>query len=617
MELRSRKISEGSAAAEIRSLKISKGSNKGDQTMDSGMLGFISKKELACSEVGISSYCENPQSSDPSSALQTPQKPATSRPNRRYARSVEDVRRIAKSICVEKKDCEVQCKSSVKVAKRKPMVKLPSKYEGLCNQFDSMVSSIRLLKLKGYASTFANICSSVQALTNKGFSQSQLAQLKYLMPEAIDIRTTLVQDEKTSCVKSELLVALQPDALKDSILGVNGDSYLALSTVVRSRLSTFIKSRPEGDEIPEETLPEPFNQRTQSILSEATLNNQCGTEKNSVISSASSSPIETPAQLPLGCFTSSFQKRFSQRAIFSKSEKTQLLSLTTPNSSDVEDISNAVSSPPNTWRSSAKHVAASNLTSFSIERLSRFSTCTDSNLEKNSMHCQGLYSTPLAPSKMKSEPCSHAEEFAGSEVGLSQIDCTPARLMSNTPDPSTPKRAKMTPESNATPCIKAPRHMIKRTLNFPSPVHSMEKERKMRRFSLDEDIVRSLPSTLLQSLEAKEKMRVENEAAIPEANLHQKMIKLPKLFDMIYLIFQSAKCSVLTKQELLFKITTQNLDIVDQRETEEQLKLLVELIPDWICGKKASSGDSIFCINKIADPESLRARLVEAGKVGS
>ncbi|CAN6455275.1 unnamed protein product [Victoria cruziana] len=608
MELRSRKISQGSAAADTRSRRFSQESNKGDQAIVSGTLDFRSKKKLSWPEVGTSS---NPEPSDPSIALKTPQKAVTSQPNRRYVRSVEEVKRIAKNICGEKEDCEVQCKSPTKVAKPKSMVNLPPKFEVLCDHFDSMVCSIRLLKLKGYASTFANICSSVQSLTNRGFSRCQLAQLKYLMPEAIDIRTTLVQDEKTNCVKPELLVVLRPDALRDLI----GDSYLALSRVVRSRLSAFIKSRPEGDEIPEETLPEPFNQKASSLESEEKLNKPSGTANNLLISSSSSFPSEIIAQSPLECLTNRFQKRFLQKAVIAKSEKTELPSLLLPNPSSV-DISSALASPPNVWRSPTKQVAASNLKSFSIENCSRFA-CTDPTIEKNSMHCQDIDSTPIAPSKTKNGPCSHAEEHAESVI-LSEIDCTPASLMSKTPNPLTPKRANMTPESNATPCAKAPRSTTKRTLNFPSPVQSTEKRRKTGRFSVDEEIVRSLPSTLLLSMEAKEKMREENEAAIPELSFRRKTISyLPKLFDMIYLIFQSAKCTVLTKQELLFKITTQHLDIVDQREREEQLKILEELIPDWICRKKASSGDPIFCINKMADPESLRTRLVEAGRVGS
>lgn len=52
--------------------------------------------------------------------------------------------------------------------------------------------------------------------------------------------------------------------------------------------------------------------------------------------------------------------------------------------------------------------------------------------------------------------------------------------------------------------------------------------------------------------------------------------------------------------------------MVDRREVEEQLRLLQELAPEWICEKSASSGDLLVCINKISIPEMVRARLAEA-----
>ena len=89
---------------------------------------------------------------------------------------------------------------------------------------------------------------------------------------------------------------------------------------------------------------------------------------------------------------------------------------------------------------------------------------------------------------------------------------------------------------------------------------------------------------------------------------------LPKVFNTVLLLFQSAKCSVITKQELLHKIVSSQCDIVDQSksssiererdqlshfinvpgEVEEQLGLLLELVPDWISGKTASTGDFLF-----------------------
>ncbi|KAJ8617018.1 hypothetical protein MRB53_013204 [Persea americana] len=71
-----------------------------------------------------------------------------------------------------------------------------------------------------------------------------------------------------------------------------------------------------------------------------------------------------------------------------------------------------------------------------------------------------------------------------------------------------------------------------------------------------------------------------------EAKRRQQMIAcLPKLFGMIHLIFESMKRPVMTEQELMYKIIVNHPDRVDKGEVGEQLKLLQELVPDWISGK--------------------------------
>lgn len=57
----------------------------------------------------------------------------------------------------------------------------------------------------------------------------------------------------------------------------------------------------------------------------------------------------------------------------------------------------------------------------------------------------------------------------------------------------------------------------------------------------------------------------DRDAGVIEAKRRQQMIAcLPKLFDMIHLIFQSMKRSVMTKQELMYKIIANHCDIVDK-----------------------------------------------------
>lgn len=73
----------------------------------------------------------------------------------------------------------------------------------------------------------------------------------------------------------------------------------------------------------------------------------------------------------------------------------------------------------------------------------------------------------------------------------------------------------------------------------------------------------------LQIMEKEKKALLEKDPAISQAKWRQKMIVgLPKLFDMIYFLFQSIRRSVVTKEELMHKIVSSHLDIVDRSKSE-------------------------------------------------
>ncbi|WJX71526.1 hypothetical protein P8452_55510 [Trifolium repens] len=44
--------------------------------------------------------------------------------------------------------------------------------------------------------------------------------------------------------------------------------------------------------------------------------------------------------------------------------------------------------------------------------------------------------------------------------------------------------------------------------------------------------------------------------------------------------------------------------------TEGKIKILEKIVPDWICKKLVSSGDTMYCIKNAVDLESIRSRLV-------
>jgi chromatin licensing and DNA replication factor 1 len=71
---------------------------------------------------------------------------------------------------------------------------------------------------------------------------SHLAQIKYILPEAIQIEKTLVHDKKTLCMKPDMKITL----LFDVVEGHHEQSdFLALHQLFASRLIRFFTMQPE------------------------------------------------------------------------------------------------------------------------------------------------------------------------------------------------------------------------------------------------------------------------------------------------------------------------------------------------------------------------------------
>ncbi|XP_043690914.1 CDT1-like protein a, chloroplastic isoform X1 [Telopea speciosissima] len=471
--------------------------------------------------------------------------------------------------------------------------KLPQKYELLGEFFDSMESSIRLLQLKGSMSTFMNICSKIESLTDRRFSYAHLAQIKYILPEAILIKKILLQDERTLCMKPELQVTLQSNAFKNDKKQKKGTRYFSLRKVFRERILDFFKAHPEGNEIPGETLPEPFNQAKQVLSSTVTA---C---KPSLPNETSSNALPHPTAVA-SHLSKSFQKRFSQKVL--------------PKLSD--DIPKPSALPPSNPCPKESSSNEETLTSVAPSSLGCSSKSTNKILSR-------FYASPSTVAQCKETEPMNSEDFSSSEIAGTQgtpakLTSTPIKLMSITPVSQTPKRCRMSPDDDSnTPNKLTRRPSRTRSLKFDTPVKNEKPDDElnvMERAIVDTDIIDILPEALLKSIREKErKAMVQQDARVSQANQRQQMIAcLPKLFDMILLIFQSINRSVMTKEELMHKIIASHFDIIDRREAEEQLKLLEELIPDWISRKVACSGDYLIRVNKNASPELIRSKLAEA-----
>jgi len=72
-----------------------------------------------------------------------------------------------------------------------------------------------------------------------------LAQLKFILPEAIAIKKLLVFDERTSCMKPDLHVSINLDAVEFDANLLSESGTMSLRKLFRVRLNEFWKSHPE------------------------------------------------------------------------------------------------------------------------------------------------------------------------------------------------------------------------------------------------------------------------------------------------------------------------------------------------------------------------------------
>ncbi|KAG1354905.1 CDT1-like protein a, chloroplastic [Cocos nucifera] len=433
-------------------------------------------------------------------------------------------------------------------------------------------------------------------LPEKRFTYGHLAQLKYIMPEAILIKKVLSHDETTCCMKPELQVTLQVEATANNVKQKDESGYSIMRKVFRERLVEFFKEHPEGDDIPEEQLPLPFSQAKRNILPQVAR----GSGNSTTLEPSSSTPSHQQFAV-LSHMSGSFQRRFSQKIPIPGAEKTSLTCINKPSLKDDPPVSVA---PSPIKFSSKPPVSKKSLISSPILLASPGNKRTDKE----------------ATEKLKPENCS-SKDLNNLEATPAKLISTPARLMTATPEIQTSKRS-CPSMGYATPPPKKSAKRSTRTKLFTTPTKStkaVDEDDGSRSLSVDDNVLSFLPETLLQSIREKEKRVLEEkEAGVANAMRRQKLIAcLPNIFDMILLIFQSANRSVMTKQELIYKIIASHCKIVDRGEVEEQLELLLELVPDWISEKKASSGDILCCVNKITSPEEIRQRLAEAQQEGA
>ncbi|KAL2992161.1 hypothetical protein AAZX31_10G034000 [Glycine max] len=557
----------------------------------------------------------------------TPEKPPHRIRNRGVALSVADIRKAACKRLQDQKQCtemtSAPSSSTLNKSVRrqislwpsspsKPKTtddesnKLPEKYEILDEFFDRLDTLVSLHRLKRWTPTFTSISSRIESLTDRRFTHSHLAQLKFILPNAIVLKKHLVLDERTSCMKPDIHISLDPDAVEaDDAKLPPQRGRVSLKKVFRARLRDFCESHPEGDEIPEGTLPEPFNRpKKDSVLD--MLETRLPTKLppcmrySDIVNNAESAKLDeklsvlvnTSIELPNEHLAAPSHMSPSFRA--GDVQKNPLLDLLQPLAFPVSESSRNENTPFVDTESHLKTSPAK----LALEASSSESCLTIcAPLESSCAH-------PATPSKTT----EYTENKDGSLKSIdamstpAKLVSTPIRLMSATPALRSPKRHYMSPDDHSISSLNklARRPPRSRSLKFDTPVKNKD------------DIFDTLQESTIQSIREKERLAMEKrDPAITEAKKRKKNIaSLPKLFDMIRGLLRQRNC--ITKAELVSKIISSRCDIADRSEVEEQLNLLQELAPEWISEKQVSSGDLLLFINKMLSPETVRASLEEA-----
>lgn len=453
--------------------------------------------------------------------------------------------------------------------------RLLEKYKNLLNLFNRMESSIRLLRLRKKMATFKNIATQVEVLTKSKFLYAHLAQMKHLFPEAIEINRILLHDEKSLCMYADMDIILRMDAVECS--NPDESPSMAICEAFRSKLLSFLESHHKDINIPEATLPAPFDS-SEKLCLEAPHN---GLSIKPFLENSSEIGFSNALHFP-----QSFKKLTSKKMIAEGTKKTQLLS------DPVEVTSLSTDDTGGSNKSSSKHVPVLVKTNISDTPNHHLISCYQESTPK-----QGTSDSPL---------------------------------MAETPAMQTPKRPLPTPlgkfdtscrhGSEARSTSSARRSLIMFSaskLDDESPsdhaIHTSKLDKDVATFVTEDEVPTGkclFPEETCTSIDLLVENDREKTNQVPSTNSQEKLDSLRVTFDIVCGISGSTKSSLITKQELFHNILANNLDIEGTGEIEEHLHILEDLSPDWI-SKKLRGEEILYSIKQIPDQKSFRERLVE------
>ncbi|PHU29351.1 hypothetical protein BC332_01444 [Capsicum chinense] len=477
--------------------------------------------------------------------IQTPEKPIPNRVARSLLFSLKDLREAAMKLRIpDPTRCEISdpLDSSDKVKtpsvsespayerkKRVNSVKQLEKYEMLEKFFSSMDSSIRLLHLKGSATTFTNVIAKVESLTDRTFTYSHLAQLKFILPEAIEIKKIIKYDERSCCMKPDLYITLNANAVDNNEKWKSNSSSLPLRKVFRSRLLDFFKSHPE--------------------------------------------------LVAVSHLSGSFRRSFSNRT-----------SITGGKDGKEEDRVGLVPvspvSIPLKVEGSTKKITVSctDAPKLSSKQTSSMKYSSGGIVSASSPSCH-LPAPPVIKAKKGNDGSMSAPETPMLEPPNNRY------FMSPDDDPAElPMKLARHLSTRRSLFFDSPLKSAKAADQVCESGRFSTDDDILD--ILPENLLQSKLTSIIPRIREKEsEAQAEQSSAISQDKRRKQMIaRLPRLFDMIYFLFRSIKRSFMTKEELMHKVISSHLEITDKSEVEQKLILLQELAPEWIYEKPSSRG---------------------------
>lgn len=443
--------------------------------------------------------------------------------------------------------------------RREKVTEIPEKYLILSELFDSMVCSIRLLSLRKRSTTFHNIQIQVEILTGRKFQYRNLAQMKYILPEALKIKKVLVHDKNAFCRKLEICIMLVHD-----MLGSDHEQsvYVTLSRLFTSRMRNFHRKHPEDSDIPEAELPELFNEKNTPVEEESA---NMSLLKPMEADLENSSPI-------------------SQKDVPEANETTQHLPSYSPGP------------PINVF-----HLIDQELE----DRITPY-PCFEIDVA-NSGQPEGCNSD-ICTSERKCTPLK--PDTKSSEITVE----TPAQPTPKRSSSCQDKHKNVMNDDNAVVSLTAKRSLMFSHLEDEHNVSDLINEGIEQTGSVQDGL---LEAEIDEDPSKDGTIDVKDYSTRDGYNISQHDLTEPDqsstclsdFVPVIHQIFKSVGWRSITKEELIHKIIMNYCDIDEKSDAERQVELLENLVPDWIYKKLTPSGDHLYSINKVTDLGTILERV--------